>query len=135
MRTTLSATHCKHKGQRSVGWSQIGPSFSVGVGYLSDNDLRSHHHLIAINIQKVQLSLPQQAEDQRLQTILTHIEHNTVTQTNRTGLSTEVQGVVRSDLLQDLRLIPQAAAQVTAGVHVEILHHHFIDQLLQLTQL
>lgn len=39
------------------------------------------------------------------------------------------------DLLQDLRLLPQAAAHVAADVHAEIFHHHLINQLLQLTQL
>lgn len=40
-----------------------------------------------------------------------------------------------SDLLEDLRLLLQAAVQVAAGVHAEILHHHLIDQFLQLAQL
>lgn len=44
-------------------------------------------------------------------------------------------GGVCSDLLEDLRLVLQAAVQVAAGVHAEILHHHLIDQLLQLAQL
>ncbi len=44
-------------------------------------------------------------------------------------------GGVCSDLLQDLRLVLRAAVQVTTGVHAEILHHHLIDQLLQLAQL
>lgn len=44
-------------------------------------------------------------------------------------------GRVCSDLLQDLRLVLQAAVQIAAGIHAEILHHHLIDQLLQLTQL
>lgn len=42
---------------------------------------------------------------------------------------------VCSDLLQDLWLVPQAAVQVAPGVHAEVLHHHLIDQLLQLAQL
>lgn len=40
-----------------------------------------------------------------------------------------------TDLLQDLRLLLQAAVQVAAGVHAEVLHHHLINQLLQLAQL
>lgn len=42
---------------------------------------------------------------------------------------------VCSDLLQDLRLLLQAAVQVTASVHGEVLNHHLVDQFLQLTQL
>lgn len=44
-------------------------------------------------------------------------------------------GLLLSDLLQHQRLLPQAAAQVTAGVHGEVLHHHLVDELLQLAQL
>lgn len=42
---------------------------------------------------------------------------------------------VCSDLLQDLRLLLQAAVQVTASVHGEVLDHHLVDEFLQLTQL
>lgn len=38
---------------------------------LSDDGLRCHDHLVAVNVHKVQLPLPQQAEHQRLQTLLT----------------------------------------------------------------
>lgn len=41
----------------------------------------------------------------------------------------------RSDLSQHQRLLFQTPAQIAAGVHAEVLHHHLVDQLLQLTQL
>lgn len=41
--------------------------------YLSDDGLGSQDHLITVNIQKVQLPLPQQTEHQRLQALLKHI--------------------------------------------------------------
>lgn len=46
-----------------------------------------------------------------------------------------VMKVYIPDLLEDLRLVLQIAVQVAPGVHAEVLHHHLIDQLLQLTQL
>lgn len=45
--------------------------------HLRDDCLGRYDHLITVNIQKIQLPLPQQAEHQRLQTLLKSTDKRT----------------------------------------------------------